>query len=130
MKLFVKALSKNGDCFQYSCHSFPDLSMEKLKNGVFDGPQIRKLMKDKNFSYSMNMDELTAWFAFAEVLENILGNHKTENYKKTVGNMLERLKHFQVNINMEIHFLHSHLDCFPEKLENVNDEEGQRLTKI
>ena len=42
-------------------------------------------MKDENFSGSMNMDELTAWFAFAEVAENFLGNHKAEITKKLFG---------------------------------------------
>lgn len=59
--------------------------MVRLKNRIFDRPQIRKLMKDENFSGSMNMDELTAWFAFAEVAENFLGNHKAEITKKLFG---------------------------------------------
>ena len=69
----------------------------------------------------MKMGELAAWFAFVEVLENFLGNYKTENYKKTVRNMLEEFKHYRVNMNMEIHFLHSLLDRVPENLENVNN---------
>ena len=47
MKQYVKALSKEGDCFRYLCAAFPELSEEKLKAGVFDGPQIRKMIKDK-----------------------------------------------------------------------------------
>ena len=40
MKQFEKALEKDGDCFRYICMKFPGLSIEKLKAGVFDGPQI------------------------------------------------------------------------------------------
>ena len=40
MKQFVKALGKDGDCFKYICMKFPALTMEKLKAGIFDGPQI------------------------------------------------------------------------------------------
>ena len=47
MKQFVKALDKDGDCFQYICKSFPSLDNEKLKAGIFDGPQIRQLMGDQ-----------------------------------------------------------------------------------
>ena len=36
------------------CESFPALSYEKKKAGVFDGPQIRQLMKDNAFPNSMN----------------------------------------------------------------------------
>ena len=45
MKQFVKALDKDGDCFNYIAQTFPGLSIEKLKKGIFDGPQIRKQIK-------------------------------------------------------------------------------------
>ena len=43
MKQFVKALDKDGDCFNYIFKTFSGISIEKLKNlktGIFDGPQI------------------------------------------------------------------------------------------
>lgn len=46
MKQFVKVLDRNGQCFQFISQKFPELSTEKLKAGIFDGPRIRKLMKD------------------------------------------------------------------------------------
>ena len=46
MKQFVKAFDKDGDCYNIA-KTFPGLSMEKLKAGIFDGPQIRKLMQDR-----------------------------------------------------------------------------------
>ena len=88
--------------------------MQQLKNGFFDEPQIRKPVQDESFSVSLNMDKLVAWFAFVQAVENILGNHKAENYRKIVRNMLEELKHF--GVNMEIHNLYSHLDSFLENL--------------
>ena len=54
MKQFVKALDKDGDCFKDICDDFPGLSVEKKMVGVFDGPQIRKLLKDDQFLTSMN----------------------------------------------------------------------------
>ena len=47
MKEFVKALDKDGDCFQYICKSFASLDNEKLKAGIFDGRQIRQQMRDQ-----------------------------------------------------------------------------------
>ena len=38
--------------------------MEKLKAGIFDGPQIRQLFRDPEFENSMNEVELEAWKAF------------------------------------------------------------------
>ena len=36
MKQFVKALPKDGQCFQYLCAKFPHLSAAKKKEGIFD----------------------------------------------------------------------------------------------
>ena len=47
MKQFVKALNTNGKCFQYLIYSFPKLSYDKIKAGVFDKPQIRLLVRVK-----------------------------------------------------------------------------------
>ena len=41
MKQFVKALDFYGDGFKYIGYTFPGLSEEKLKAGIFNGPQIR-----------------------------------------------------------------------------------------
>ena len=54
MKQFVKALDKTGQCLRYIWSAFPRLSNEKLKAGIFDGAQIRKLIKYPNFKHSMN----------------------------------------------------------------------------
>ena len=72
MKQYVKTLSKEGDCFRYLCASFPELSEEKLKAGVFDGPQIRKMIRDKEFTHSMTRTEKRAWLSFVHVVEKFL----------------------------------------------------------
>ena len=38
MKQFVKALNRESDCFIYLCDTFPALSTEKSRAGIFDGP--------------------------------------------------------------------------------------------
>ena len=53
MKQFVKALNKDGVCFKYIQEKFPNLSAEKVREGVFVGPQIRKLTKDLKFVSTM-----------------------------------------------------------------------------
>ena len=54
MKQFFKALDKTGKCFQYILSDFLGLRNKKVKAGIFNGPQIRKLIKDSNFQHSMN----------------------------------------------------------------------------
>ena len=40
VKQFVKALDKNGDCFNYIAKTFPGLSTEKLKSGILMDPKF------------------------------------------------------------------------------------------
>ena len=49
MKQFPKALDKDGDGLTYLSQAFPGLTMEKLKAGIFDGPQIQLLIRDPEF---------------------------------------------------------------------------------
>ena len=50
MQQFVKALSVDGKCFQHLICTFPGLSYEKNKAGVFNEPQIRTLVRDQGFT--------------------------------------------------------------------------------
>ena len=64
--------------------------MEKIKAGAFDGPQIRNLVKDANFTAKMNFLERTAWVAYRSVVTNFLGNTKAENYPVLVAKFFQR----------------------------------------
>ena len=49
MKQFIKALDKEGNCFEHLCNTFSGISIEKTKTWLFDGPGIRKLVKGPHF---------------------------------------------------------------------------------
>ena len=127
MKQFVKALDKDGDCFRYICESFPALSIEKKKAGVFDGLQIRKLIRDDQFLACINQVESQAWSSFVLVVQNFLGNVKADNYAELVDMMLENFKLLGAYMSIKVHFLFSHLEKFPANLGNVSDEQGERF---
>ena len=127
MKQFVKTLEKNGGCFKYLCRFFPGLSLEKLKAGIFDGPQIRKLISNPNFTKNMTDVELSAWSSFVSLIKNFLGNHKALNYVELVKNILTKYQEMGANMSIKVHFLHSHLDRFPENLGDFSEEQGERF---
>ena len=110
MKQFVMALNKEENYFEYICRTFPDLSNEKLKAGIFDGPQIRKLLKDTNFVNSMNSVEAATWNAFTEVVNKFLGNVKHTNYVQIVYSLIQSFHALGCNMSIKVHFLFSHLD--------------------
>ena len=125
MKQFVKALNKEGACFKYICGKFPDLIIEKLKAGIFNGPQIKKLMNDHELPSSMSKEEFYAWDAFVKVGKNFFGNKKASNYKELIANLLSSFEDIGAKMSIKVHFLHSHLDCFPENFGALSDEQGE-----
>ena len=127
MKQYVKALNKEGDCFKYLKKKFPKLSDAKIKEGVFDGPQIRKLLKDDEFVRTMTEKEEAAWVSFREVVQNFLGNHKSVDYKQIVARMLENYKKLGCLMNLKLHYLHSHIEYFPQNLGDFSEEQGERF---
>ena len=89
MKNFVKAMNKQGEGFPYLKQKFPGLSDEKIRAGVFVGPQIRDLLSDDVFVSKLTSLELAAWDAFKQVVQNFLGINRADNYAKLIDNMLE-----------------------------------------
>jgi len=127
MKQFVKALDKDGDCFNYIAKTFPGLSMEKLKAGIFDGPQIRKLMQDETFTARMTVAGRAAWFSYVSVIREFLGNTKASNYRNLVDVMLQNFQALGARMSIKLHYLFSHLDYFPENPGDVSEEQGERF---
>ena len=124
MKQFVKVLDRNSPCFQYLCMKFSSLSHAKIREGIFDGPQICKLMMDNSFTDTMTEIDEDAWNAFKEVVMKFLGNIKDPLYKETVRNMFKLLG---CNMSLKLHFLVSQLDYFPPNLGALSEEQGERF---
>ena len=128
MKQFVKALPVNGNSFNFICEFFPGISIEKLKAGVFDGPQIQKLINDPDFiTASMTEKESAAWISFAVVVKNFLRNTKASNYDQSVEDMLFKFQRLRAKMSIKIHYFFSHLDRFPENLGDLSEEQGERF---
>ena len=71
--------------------------------------------------------ESEAWTAFVLVVKNILGNKKTSNYEELINNMIYAFKNLGYNIRIKMHYLFSHIDRFPENLDAMSDEKGERF---
>ena len=63
--------------------------MEKLKESIFNGPQIRKLMQDQTFISRKTVDERAAWCSYVSVIRNFLVNTNASNYQNFVDVMLQ-----------------------------------------
>ena len=85
---FVKVIDKLERGFDYICFEFSGLSIKKKASGVFDGPQIKQLLRDISFVFSMNPIEARDWMAFTNVIKDFLANKKTDNYKELMAELL------------------------------------------
>ena len=83
----------------------------------------------------MTKDQISAWVSFKEVVENFLGNNKSQNYKVSVGKLVKSYEKLGCLMSLKLHFLHSHLDYFPSNrldylesnLGDFSEEQGERF---
>ena len=75
----------------------------------------------------MNQDESRRLDGFYAGREQIFWNTKSSNYKELVKNLLCAFKKLGFNMSVKIHFLHTHLDYFPENLGAMSEEQGERF---
>ena len=69
----------------------------------------------------MNEINFASWISFVEVVQSLLGNRKAETYKDILQKLLDNFQALGINMNIKVHFLHSHLDGFPENIGDVSD---------
>jgi len=127
MKNFVKAMNQKEAAFTYLREKFPRLSEAKLKDGIFIGPQIQDLIKDKYFDSLFQGNEEAAWDSFKLVVKGFLGNRRAQNYEELINNLLQSYQKLGCNMALKIHFLHLHLDFFPENYGAVSDEHREHF---
>ena len=97
---------------------FPKLSDEKIKGGIFVGPQVKKIMKDKELMRKLRPGERErqAWKSFIDVVEGFLGNNKVENYTEVVQHLITAYKKMGCRMPIKLHVLHSHMNVFKSNM--------------
>lgn len=72
-KQFVKGVFKNGyeKSWFYLTSRFPNLSSAKIKEGIFNGPKIRKIMEDEQFEKLLKKKDKDAWSVFVKKVYNV-----------------------------------------------------------
>ncbi|GBN45727.1 hypothetical protein AVEN_206458-1 [Araneus ventricosus] len=83
------------------------------------------MMKDENFETKMETNERKSRESFKLVITSFLGNKKDRNYKSIVEEMIKNFKILGCSMSLNVHFLDSHLDYFPENLGAVSEEQGE-----
>ena len=93
--------------------------MEKLKAGIFDGFQIRELMKEPMFEEELSEAELST--------TNFLRKHRSAEYEKVIQEILKSFRQLGVWISFKLYFLWSHLYYFLKSCGDLSEEQGDRF---
>ena len=125
IKQFVKALDKIGNYFRCIRSTFPGASYKKVRAGIFDGPQIRTLMRVPAFVLHMTVVESSAWCSYISVVKEFLGKTKADCYQDIVKQMLTNFQALESRMSIKFHYLFSHLGRFPDNLGEVSEKQGE-----
>ncbi|GBL99877.1 hypothetical protein AVEN_267924-1 [Araneus ventricosus] len=85
------------------------------------------MMKNENVETKMETNERKAWESFKLVITSFLENIKGPNYISIVEEMITNLRILGCSMSLKVYFLDSHLDYFPENLDAVSEEPGERF---
>ena len=128
MKKFVKAIEDNHEACQHLKEKFPRMTDAKLKEGIFVGLRIRHIMKDNVFEtkliYRFAADSL-------EFIESwcwwVSGKPEVRKLWRTCEELIHVSDYEAIgaNLSLKMHFLHLHIDFFPDNLGDVSDEHGE-----
>ena len=103
------------------------LSVNWLKEGIFDGPRIRKLLKDDVFVTEMTLTEKKTWLHYKSVVEKFLGNVKSPECKKQFSRIIYSFKKLKCLMSLMLHFIVSNVEYFPENLGDYCEKQGGRF---
>jgi hypothetical protein len=84
-------------------------------------------MFGENFKKTLNKKELDAWSSFKNVVEHFIGNYRDSQYKSNISQMMLAYKRLKSNMSTKLHFLHAHLEFFPENHGDASDEHAERF---
>ena len=111
-------MDKNEESLKYLITKFHKLSLVNIREGIFVGPEIRKIMNDSHFSSKLPHVENKA---FELACKNFLGNYRTDDSETIKEQQLHDYKNMGSRMSLKIHFLHSHLDLFASNLAAVSE---------
>lgn len=107
IKNFVETLNREAPASQYLIKLSPKLLYPKIKEGIFVGSDIRKLMAGAKFTKCLTPNEAAAWASFKSAVHNFLGKHKSPDYKRVIDFFFRK-----ITTRLELECLSRHISAF------------------
>jgi hypothetical protein len=100
----------NSKGFHHLSNKFPNISIAELREGIYVRPQIREILG-----------------SLIGLERSGLGKLKVGLFSDGTQTLPNAYKEMECCMSLEVHFLPSFLDFFPENLSDVSDEEGEHF---
>ena len=91
------------------------------------GPQVKRLMMSNSFSEKLSAVERRAWKSFVSVVVGFHGNHKADNFRNIVEELVDAYEKMGCRMSLKLHVLHSHIDKFKDNMGDYSEEQGKRF---
>ena len=133
---FIKSLapgsSQNGniEAIEFLVEKFKSTKTRaKVLSGTFDGPDLRKLVFKfgGEFRSKLSENEKRCWDCLCDLWVNFFGNHRSDDYRMKIDNLINAFRTNSINVSTKIHYLIHHLDHFPPNCGFLGEEKGENL---
>lgn len=128
----VKSILKGGDeqnrgALNRLYQLFGYKTKSKVENGVFNGPELRKMLADGQFENLLSAKYKRASGALRTLVDKFFGNYKDPNFIEMVKEFITSYREIGANMTVKLHFLHNHLNEFPDNLGDFSEQHGERF---
>lgn len=125
LSTFIKRdeINKDTGVIDFLKVKFKDTKFSPLR---IQGKQVNELINDEAFSAKLKPAQKYVWRRFAFVVKGFLGKNRNPQYKLHVKNFIAACRKEKIDMTHKMHYLHSHLDKFPENCSDFSDESGER----
>lgn len=123
----MKTLSPDGEAMYFLEGIFPKLTPTKVKAGIFNGPDIDKMLASLEFRHHLTIPQKNALDSLYGVVYNFLGNNRPLNFRQIVRKFFTDFKKINARMSIKMHFLHAHLDNFVLNCGAYSEQHGERF---
>lgn len=116
IKQFVKQLNPKDGALKHIQKLFSKLSEGKIKAIRFVCPQVKRLVDSDSFSEKLSENERSARTNFASLVKGFLENHKAENYREFIDQLVNKYWRLGCRLSLKLDILHAHLGEFKENM--------------
>ena len=128
MTSFPKVSVDDYELVKFLKRTFKFKSNSKLENGIFNGPEIRRLIQLRDqFEATMQPKFKAAWLSYVELCQGFLGSERSDEWQEIARKLVSNYKEQGCLMSLKLHYVSDHLDKFPANCGLMSEQQGERF---